>query len=100
MKHPANSFDDLAFIIKKNLKPGDLIPPKFLVFLNSRGEVQVGAEYLRAQLDPELRHKVKWFHSGMTDKYRKDLIHALLLGEDYGDAATDAAGMVRIQLYT
>ena len=35
MKHPANAYEDLAFIIKKNLGPGDKCPPKFLVFFNS-----------------------------------------------------------------
>ena len=29
MKHPANSFEDLAFVIKKNVQMGDPIPPKF-----------------------------------------------------------------------
>jgi len=32
MKDPENSYEDLAFIIKKNLQPGDKCPPKFLVF--------------------------------------------------------------------
>ena len=64
MKHPANSYEDLAFIIKKNLGSGDKCPPKFFVFFNSRGEAQAGAEFLRARLSPELRDKVKWIHSG------------------------------------
>jgi hypothetical protein len=69
MKHPANSYEDLAFIIHKNLKPGDPVPPKFLVFFNSRAEAQAGAEYLRGRLSEELKDKVKWFHSGMTDEF-------------------------------
>ena len=35
MKHPLNSYKDLAFIIKKNLKLGGILPPKFLIFFNS-----------------------------------------------------------------
>ena len=35
MKHPMNSYEDLAFIIKKNLGLSDELPPKFLVFFNS-----------------------------------------------------------------
>ena len=35
MKHPAISYEDLTFIIKKNLGPGDKCLPKFLVFFNS-----------------------------------------------------------------
>jgi len=46
MQHLLNSYEDLAFIIKKNLGPGDMPPPKFLVFFNSHGEAQAGAEYL------------------------------------------------------
>jgi len=94
MKHPLNSYKDLAFIIEKNLKPGGILPPKFLVFFNSRGEAQGGAEYLRARLSPELRDKVGWFHSGMTDEYREEEMHALLVGNVMGEGSTDAAGMV------
>jgi hypothetical protein len=46
MQHPLNSYEDLGFIIKKNLGPGDTAPPKFLVFFNSHGEAQAGTEYL------------------------------------------------------
>lgn len=94
MKYPLNSFEDLAFIIQKHLKPGDPKPPKFLVFFNSRTEAQAGGEYLRQRLSPELRDKVKWFHSGMTDEFREDETYALIIGEALGDAATDAIGMV------
>jgi superfamily II DNA helicase RecQ len=93
MKHPANSYEDLAFLIKKNMQPGDPKPPKFLVFFNSRAEAQAGAEYLRSRLCLELRDQIKWFHSGMTDQFRKEEMHALLVGDVYGHAATDAAGM-------
>ena len=94
MKHPANSYEDLAFLIKKNMQPGDPKPPKFLAFFNSRAEAQAGAEYLRSRSCLELRDKIKWFHSGMTDQFRKEEMHALLVGDVYGHAATDAAGMV------
>jgi len=96
MKHPANSYEDLAFLIKKNLGPGDESPPKFLVFFNSRAEAQAGAEYLRARLSPELRDKIKWFHSGMTDEFREEEMHALIIGESFGEGSTDAAGMVSL----
>lgn len=94
MKHPANLYEDLAFLIKKNLGPRDKPPPKFLVFFNSRAEAQAGAEYLRARLSPELRGKIKWFHSGMTDEFREEEMHALIIGESFGEGSTDAAGMV------
>ena len=94
MKHPINSYHDLAFVIKQHTTSSDPKPPKFLVFFNSRSEAQAGAEFLRERLDPELRDKVKWFHSGMTDEFREVEMHALLIGDVYGHAATDAAGMV------
>lgn len=93
MEHPINSYHDLAFVIKQNTTSGNPKPPKFLVFFNSRAEAQAGAEFLR---EPELRDKVKWFHSGMTDEFRNVGMHALLIGDVYGHAATDTAGMVII----
>jgi superfamily II DNA helicase RecQ len=98
MQFPVNSFQDLAFMISKHTSNGE-IPPKFLVFFNSRAEAQLGADFLRQRLPPELRDKVKWFHSGMTDEFRETEMHALLVGEVYAHAATDAAGMVRISFY-
>ena len=95
MKHPANSYEDLAFLIK-NLGPRDEPPPKFLVFFNSRAEAQAGAEYLRARLLPELQDKVKWFHSGMTDEFHEEEIHTLIIRESFGEGSTDAAGMVSL----
>ena len=82
MKHPTNSYEDLAFLIKKNLGPGDEPPSKFLVFFNSRAEAQAGAEYLQACLLPELWDKVKWFHFGMTDEFCEEEIHALIIKVD------------------
>jgi hypothetical protein len=95
MKYPANSYEDLAFLITKNMQPGDPKPPKFLVFFNSRAEAQAGVEYLRSRLCPELQDKIKWFHVGMTDEFRKEDIYVLLIGDVFGHAATDAAGRVR-----
>jgi hypothetical protein len=59
MQHPVNSFHDLAFIIRQ-YTIRDEIPPKFLVFFNSRTEAQAGAEFLHERLAPELCDKVKW----------------------------------------
>lgn len=59
MKYLANSYKDLGFITQKDLKPGDPMPQKFLIFFNSEAEAQVGAEYLRAFLSSELGDKIK-----------------------------------------
>jgi len=66
------------------------------VFFNSRGEAQAGAKFLRARLSPELCDKVKWFHSGMTDEFREDEMHTLIIGESFGEASTNAARMVSL----
>ena len=96
MNHPTNLYEDLAFLIKKNLGPRDKPPPKFLVFFNSRAEAQAGAEYLWACLSPELQDKVKWFHLGMTDEFCEEEIHTLIIGESFREGSTDAAGMVSL----
>lgn len=93
MQYPVNSYHDLAFIIQKHMTANHR-PPKFLIFFNSRMEAQAGAEFLRERLAPDLRDKVKWFHSGMTDEFREEEMHALQVGDVFGHAATDAAGMV------
>ena len=95
MKHPTNLYEDLTFLIKKNLGPRDRPPPKFLVFFKSRAEAQAGAEYLWACLSPELRDRVKWFHLGMTHEFCKE-IHALIIGKSFGEVSMDAAGMVSL----
>ena len=96
MEHPINSYHDLASIIKQHMTSGDPKPPKFLVFFNSRAEAQARAEFLSEQLAAKLQDKVKWFHSGMTDEFREVEVHALLIDDVYGHAATDATGTVRL----
>ena len=94
MEHPIYSYHNLTFVIKQHIMSGDLKPLNFLVFFNSQAEAQVGAEFLRERLAPELLDKVKWFHSGMTDEFWEVEMHALLVSDVYGHAATDAASMV------
>ena len=53
---------------------------------------------MRGCLSPKLHNKVKWFHSGITDQFREDEMHALIIGESFGDKSTDAAGMVSLTL--
>ncbi|KAJ7588456.1 hypothetical protein C8J56DRAFT_785691 [Mycena floridula] len=66
---PANSFQDLFFLIAAFLADPNMTVAKFLIFFNSRAEAQAGAEYLRQHLPPRLRDKIKWFHSDMTDEF-------------------------------
>jgi superfamily II DNA helicase RecQ len=57
MQNPVGSYHDLAFVIKQHMSEGDPLPPKFLVFFNSRAEAQAGAEFLQQRLAPELKIK-------------------------------------------
>ena len=96
IKHLANLYEDLTFLIKKNLGPRDRPPPKFLVFFNFRAEAQASVEYLWACLLPELQDKVKLFHLGITDEFCKEEIHTLIIRESFGEVSMDAAGMVSL----
>ncbi|PBL00002.1 P-loop containing nucleoside triphosphate hydrolase protein [Armillaria gallica] len=93
IEYPINSYHDLTFLIPKDLDPDGPLPVKFLVFFNSCKEAEEGAKFLHSRLPPKLRDKVKWVHSGMTDEFWEDSIHALKIGEDIGECATDAVGL-------
>ena len=95
MEHNLGSYHDLMFVIKLNLTVADPCPSKFLISFNSCREAQEGTKCLWKRLSPELCHKRKWHHSGMTGEYQDVEMHALQIGNDvFGDADTDAAGMV------
>ncbi|OBZ71930.1 Werner syndrome ATP-dependent helicase [Grifola frondosa] len=53
IKHAQSSFEDLAFLIPEDWKPGDKLP-KFLVFFDSIDE-----------------DKIKWFNSDMMPQFRE-----------------------------
>jgi superfamily II DNA helicase RecQ len=95
MKYAASSFADLAFLIPDNIKDGGEPPEKFLVFFDNTKEAEAATKYLRTRLPPNLRDKVKWFHSTMTSWYREEEFQALKVGETWGLCVTDAFGMVR-----
>ncbi|KAJ3729827.1 P-loop containing nucleoside triphosphate hydrolase protein [Lentinula raphanica] len=91
MKHPMNSYHSLAPLIPQNSNASK--PKKFLVFFNSRNAAQEGARFLRSRLPESEVEQVKWIHSGMTDEFRHDEVHALKVGDRLGACATDAVGM-------
>ncbi|KAG0691991.1 P-loop containing nucleoside triphosphate hydrolase protein, partial [Suillus ampliporus] len=72
MLHSANSFHDINHMLHL---PQGIHPPKFMIFCNSRQDLQRMAEYLHNQLRPELQHKI------------------LRGGELWGMCCMDAAGM-------
>ncbi|KAJ3730830.1 P-loop containing nucleoside triphosphate hydrolase protein [Lentinula raphanica] len=91
MKYPANSYHDLAPLVSQSSDAS--VQKKFLVFFNSRNASQEGAQFLRSRLPEHEVDLIKWIHSGMTDEFRHDEVHALKLGHRLGACATDAVGM-------
>lgn len=94
MKYPMNSFKDLAFLVPDDWKPGDPLPPKFLIFFDSIADSIEAARFLRARLPPEHRHKIKWFNSEMSGPFKDIESDALKLGNIWGLFCTDSFGMV------
>lgn len=94
IEHTMASYHDLGFLISEGWKPGDSIPPKFIIFFDSIAESVAAGEYLRSRLPPEYREKICWFHSDMTAEFRAEQTEKLHKGEIWGICATDSFGMV------
>jgi hypothetical protein len=89
-----SSFADLRFLLR-NWKLGDPPPPKFLVFFDDINDSIKACLYLKSLLPPSYRHKLKWFNSDMSSTFKENETRNLMLGESWGDFATDSFGMVR-----
>ena len=99
MKHLIQSHHDLAFLVPLGPMTDDLEwfkqnIPQFLVYCNSRPDSEKTALYLRNRLPVQARHRIVWYHSGMSDQFRNDIIEAYGAGEILGLCCTDACGMV------
>ena len=94
MQFPASSFKDLDIIFPRDWKPGDPKPPSFLILFDSIPEAEGACEYLQSKLPIEIRYKIKWFHSRMTDKFRADEIVNFMNGDTWGLCASDSFGLV------
>ncbi|KAF7309131.1 ATP-dependent DNA helicase RecQ [Mycena kentingensis (nom. inval.)] len=68
-------------------------PPKFMIFANKRRECESLVQLIWAELPPEFRSKIVWFHAGMTDRFRANAMEQLRSGALWGIVCTDAAGM-------
>lgn len=90
----AKSFNDLAFLIPTDFAEGDPALVPFLVFFDNTKECERGCKYLQSLLPPSLRHKLKWFHSTMTQQFRDAQAEAMKKGDVWGLCCTDAFGMV------
>ncbi|OBZ77631.1 ATP-dependent DNA helicase RecQ [Grifola frondosa] len=90
MQYSVKSMQDLDRVLK--MEP-ESPPPKFMVFTNRRKEAERLTTYLRHQLPAALRHKIVWFHSGMSEEFRQSKLEDLKKGDIWGIVCTDAAGM-------
>ena len=94
MVFPANSFQDLAFLIPEGFKEGDPPPAKFLVFFSDRKITEAAARYLQSRLPGSLVDKIKWFHAINTPEYRVEEVDNLRDGNTMGYCCTDSFGVV------
>ncbi|OBZ72546.1 putative Werner syndrome ATP-dependent helicase 1 [Grifola frondosa] len=92
IKHAQSSFEDLAFLIPEDWKPGDKLP-KFLVFFDSIDESINAAHALRKRLPAEHRDKIKWFNSDMTSQFREQATSDYKEDKLCGLYCTDSFGM-------
>ena len=94
MQHAMSSFEDLAFLVPSNWTEHDCVPRKFMVFFDSKREAELASIFLRTRMPENLKHKVKWFHAGMTESFRKEELQSFKEGGLWGLGMTDVGGMV------
>ncbi|KAJ7766972.1 P-loop containing nucleoside triphosphate hydrolase protein [Mycena maculata] len=92
MKYGMNSYKDLAFLIPEDWKPGDLLPPKFLIFFDSIADSIEAAKFLQNCLPLEYRHKIKWFNSEMSTEFKDIESDSQKSGKIWGLCCTDSFG--------
>ena len=90
---PANSFQDLAFLIPDSFKDGDTVDP-FLVFFDGKKEAENACKALRKRLPLANQQKIRWLHADLTQEEREILYEEMKTGEVFGLFCTDAFGMV------
>ena len=100
MKFTLQSCFDLAFLLPLDAKVEDEawvemnISP-FLVYCNSHLDTIQMARFLRSRLPWNNQDHIVWYHSGMSDTFRKEVEADFKTGQIWGICCTDACGMVR-----
>jgi len=89
-----SSFEDLAFLVPSSWAERDGVPHKFMVFFDSKCEAKLASRFLRNRMPESLKHKMKWFHAGMTEHFRKEELQLFREGKLWGLGMTDVGGMV------
>lgn len=98
IQHALSSFLDLAFLVPDGWQEGDPPPPKFVIFFDSISDCVNAGKFLRKRLPAHMRHKIRWFHSEMSPKYKDQTVDDLREGKIWGICATDSFGMVSFEL--
>lgn len=99
MQHSQDSYEDLAFLVPKNWKKEDPLPPKFMVFFDNKKDAEGATKFLRSRVSLELKERIPWFHAGMTKFFRAEQVVKLRgdnkeVEEVFGFSATDSGGLV------
>ena len=94
MEHPMSSFKDLAFLVPSSCAEHNHAPHKFMVFFDSKRKAESASTFLRNRMPETLKHKVKWFHTSMTEFFRKEELQSFREDTLWGLCMTDVGGMV------
>ena len=76
---PVNSYKDLAFLIPDGVTAANP-PPKFIVFFDKMKKTQEACKWLQNHLPADLRSRIRYFHSTMTQDYKEGKVDALSSG--------------------
>ncbi|KAF8313728.1 P-loop containing nucleoside triphosphate hydrolase protein, partial [Cantharellus anzutake] len=98
MKYSITSHLDLAFLVPLNpeIDNSDWVRqniPQFLIYCNSQVDAESTALFLRSRIPVHARHRIVWYHSGMSDAFKKETIEEYERGGILGLCCTDACGM-------
>ena len=99
MKHPIQTHHDLTFLVPLNPMMDDVEWVKqnicqFLMYCNSQLEAEKTVLFLWSWLPVHAHDHIVWYHSGMSEEFKKETIITYKAGEILGLCCTDACGMV------
>ncbi|KAF8313361.1 P-loop containing nucleoside triphosphate hydrolase protein, partial [Cantharellus anzutake] len=98
MKYSITSHLDLAFLVPLNpeIDNSDWVRQnilQFLIYCNSRVDAESTALFLQSHIPVHACHRIVWYHSGMSDAFKKETIEEYERGGILGLCCTDACGM-------
>jgi len=89
-----SSFEDLAFLVPSTGAEHNHVPHKFMVFFDNKRKAKSACIFLQTRMPENIKHKVKWFHAGMTESFRKEELQLFKEGDLWGLGMTNIGGMV------